>query len=289
MDWSTCLKTFASVVEAQSFSKTAKYLHTTNSAITKRIQWLEHEVGAILLQRTTRKFHLTEAGETLYQRSAPLLSEWEDVKHAIKASQTTPQGLLRVATTPQLAKLFITQIITEFFEEYPGFSIDLIDSMQPVNMMEQQIDVFVGMEPLVQDVATTVGKPVGTITRECFASPEYLKKHPNLKTPSDLKDHNCLLHLNMRNWELEGKKYRVSSNFTANQADSLIAAAANHLGVIYLPSIMAKKHLDNRTLVPVFEELKSKPVTIYAFYPKLAYFPRKVRVFLDYVKSHLRM
>jgi DNA-binding transcriptional LysR family regulator len=288
MDWSTCLKTFATVVEAQSFSKAATYLHTTNSAITKRIQWLEHDIGATLLQRTTRQLHMTEAGEMLYQRSAPLLREWEDVKQAITVSQKTPQGLLRIATTPQFAKLFITDIIADFFQEYPGFSVDLVDTMQAVNLMEQQIDVFIGMEPLVQDIATTVGKPLGQIDRECFATPTFLEKNPSLKLPKDLINHNCLIHANNKSWELDGIKYRVKSNFSANQAESFVVAATHHLGVIYLPRMMLKPQLMAKQLVPVFPGLKSKPVPIYAFYPKLPYFPRKVCLFLDYVKEHVK-
>ena len=125
LDWITCINTFQNIVESGSFSKTAKIFHTTPSAISKRVNWLEDTLAAPLFHRNTRQITLTEAGRTLYERSGPLLNEWKEVKQAISTQHYEPNGTIQLGVPIGFGSNYIVNMLPEFMEHYPKIKVDL--------------------------------------------------------------------------------------------------------------------------------------------------------------------
>lgn len=289
MDWSHCVETFICVADNKNFAKTAEQMHTTSSAISKRVAWLEDYLRVDLFRRTTRMVELTDAGHDFYQKAEPLLQQWHALKKGVKQRQASIQGKIRLSATPNLTRVFLMPVIDRFLKKHPEIEVEYYEALNPVNLIEQQLDVFIGMENYIQDPATTVGKPLGEFYRQCYASEKYLKTHGKPKTPEDLRKHQCLVYINRSSWQLAGKNYRLHSHFSSNSPEILLSAACNDMGIINSTNIIADEFIREKKLQAVLPKYKSESYQIYVGYPKLPYLPEKVKVFVDFIEKEIAL
>lgn len=286
MDWLNCLQAFVQVAELKGFSAAAQSLMTNSSDITKRIQWLEQQLETSLFTRTTRKVSLTDAGQYLLNRAKPFLNEWQDLQTQILDFQAQPQGTLRICTPPQVSSAkIINQCLVEFNQTYPHLHLELVTTSDPIHLIEKSIDILIGVDHYVLDPASTVGRPLFNFRYQLYASPHYLKQSPPLKSLADLSKHRCLIYRDNREWELSGKTIVVNGNFYADSGDALISACELGNGIIRVPDFMAQELVEKKYLVNVLPDFSSKKQILKIYYTKHVYQPRKIEVFLDFMKN----
>jgi DNA-binding transcriptional LysR family regulator len=289
LDWITCIKTFNSIVTSGSFAETSRMLHTTPSAISKRVAWLEDTIGASLFKRSTRKLHLTEAGEALHERSVPLLNEWNEIKSAINTQHNGPNGTLHLGVPIGFGYRHIIEMLPGFLEKYPNVKVDLKLSNCVTHLANEQIDLFVSRETSIQNKKSLVGEKITTMTHKVYASPRYIKEHSAPKTPEDLENHNCII-LNCEGtnnaWELDGKLISVSGNLMTNNTTAAIAAAVSGIGIMCMCPPIVKKEIEQGKLIDLFPQKKMDEKVLFAFYPTQKFIPKKTTAFLEYMKAY---
>lgn len=190
MDTHTAMQTFARVVELGSFAAAADKMGQARSVVTRQIAYLEEKYGVRLLNRTTRKLSMTDAGRAFYERVRPILAEVADLELSLQAEGQAPSGRLRVSAPVSFGILHLGPAIAEYLLRYPDVIIDLDLNDRVVDLVEDGYDVAVRIGPL-QD-SSLVARPLAPQQLLVCAAPAYLARHGVPQTPDDLKQHRCL-------------------------------------------------------------------------------------------------
>src|SRR5688572_7199212 len=201
------ISVFLKVVQAGSFTQAAAQLGIPNSTASARVSALERRLGVTLLQRTTRKLRLTEAGETYFRRAAQGLEQIVEAETEVSASQRAPQGMLRVTAPIDLGATCLAGLISAFREKYPAVSVELVFTDRFVDLVAEGVDVAVRAGKL-RDSAL-IARKVGLAEWIPTASPAYLKKAGTPRHPRELTGHACLQFtpLGTEHWHLtDGKQ-----------------------------------------------------------------------------------
>lgn len=286
MDWLNCLHAFVQVAELKGFSAAAQSLMTNSSDITKRIQWLEQQLETSLFVRTTRKVSLTDTGQYLLNRTKPFLNEWQDLKTHVLDFQAQPQGTLKICTPPQVSSAkIISQCLAAFSQAYPMLHLNIVTTSEPIHLIENGIDILIGVDHYILDPAATIGASLFNFKYQLYASPRYLKQAPPLTSLADLSKHRCLIYRDNREWEFGGKTIIANGNFCADSGNALISACELGNGIIRIPDFMAQELVEKKSLVNVLPDSFSKKQTLKIYYTRQAYQPRKIQIFLDVMKK----
>src|SRR5436190_7532173 len=161
MQWFEALQAFVEVAEHKSFAQAAKKLNTHTSKVTKLIQWLEHHLKVVLLIRTTRRVTLTEEGDYLFQRSALLLKEWDDLQKTLIDKTQQPHGKITIAGPANLLNINpIMRWLMEFLTAFPSIQLNTRLITQPVSLAQQHIDILIGFDRYIVDTENTIVKPI---------------------------------------------------------------------------------------------------------------------------------
>jgi DNA-binding transcriptional LysR family regulator len=289
MDRFSALRVFTQVVESGSFAGAAERLRMSTSAVSRRVAELEAHLQNRLLNRTTRRVTLTEAGRAFYERSIQLLQDLEEAENEAARSARLPRGTLKVSTSVNFGVRHTAPAITGFLERYPDLSFDISLSDRIVDLIEEGVDVAIRIGSAGSDsvVARRLGE---TLVVPC-ASPEYLARHGAPRTPEELAAHNCLTYEYgpARNqWRfVDGDGHerlaRVAGNLHSNNGDLLAEAAARGAGIVYQPTFIVGDAVRAGRLVPLLQDFQAPPLPIYAVYPSRKHLSAKVRLFVDFL------
>jgi len=284
---------FTKVVQAQSFSEAARRLGVAKSAVSKQISLLEQEVGVRLLNRSTRKLSLTEAGEIYYRHCEQIVNRAEIALNELRQYQNQPTGTLRVSSPVSFGSALLIPVIKELRGLYPMLKIDLELNDQVVNMVEDGIDLTVRVGQL--EDSNLIAKKLCDTPVVIFASPEYLARYGAPRTPADLSEHQWI-SLSILSAPIVGSfrhkatrqqhDHQVSSKLKINSVDAVIDAAVQGLGISALVKTTVYEELRTGKLVPVLEDYELSPRGIYALYPHREHLPPKVRIFMDFLEKH---
>jgi DNA-binding transcriptional LysR family regulator len=279
---------FARVVDSGSFSAAARRLKISKSAISARIQRLEQRLGIRLLNRTTRRLSLTEAGAAYYRHCARILAEAEAAEQAAGALQREPRGTLRISAPDSFGWMHVAPAVPAFLQRYPDVSIDITLSARHVNLVDEGLDLAIRIGVL-EDSPLVVRKLALSRLVLC-AAPGYLREHGAPRTPEDLSRHNCLCITTLPwgdEWRLNGKRgdvrIAVGGTFHSNSAEMLRAAALDGMGVAVLPIWAVTGELRSGRLRRVLLDWQPPVSTIYAVYPGNRLMSMKVRAFVDHL------
>ena len=291
LDWITCIHTFQSIVKSNSFSKAAKQLYTSPSAISKRIQWLEDTLSVPLFHRSTRKLTLTEAGQALYERSLPLMDEWQEIKQAVSTQHLKPTGILRLGVPIAFGSSYVIDMLPNFLEQYPEIKVDLRLTNCISQLSNQQIDIFICYDFVLQNKENFLHQPILETYYQLFASPNYIAKQGKPKTLQDVAKHDCLLidcERDGTHWEYDELNISISGKLRTNNTTAAINAAKAGLGIISLYPLAISNEIANGTLVSLFPKHKTRTKTLNAYYPKQEFTPKKTLAFLEHMKQYFR-
>jgi DNA-binding transcriptional LysR family regulator len=282
---------FVRVVERGSFTLAADDLRLSRAVVSKYLSRLEERLGARLLNRTTRRLSLTEAGAALFEASRGAIERIEEAEAAVAQFQAAPRGRLRVSAPMSFGILHLGPAIADFSREFPGVTLDIRLDDRFVNLVEEGIDVAVRIGVLTD--SSLVARKLGTTRAVACASPAYLAEHGEPQSPEELAAHDCLIYSYLANsnvWRFLSREGReipvaVSGTLRINNGIVLAEAALAGRGVLVTPSFYVAPMLRDGRLKRVLTEYRLPELGIYAVYPQKEHVPPKVRVFIDYLAA----
>lgn len=280
---------FVRVVDAGSFTAAADALGISQPVVSKSVTRLEERLGARLLNRTTRRLSLTEAGSELYRRSLHALKQIEDAELEVARFQTEPRGTLRVNAPMSFSILHLTPLVHEFLARFPGVTLDLALDDGTVDLVEGGYDLIIRIGRLAS--STLVARRLAPCRITLCGSPEYLKKHGEPQSPDDLLNHNCLMYTlgsTPRAWRLVGpdgeeRIVPLRGNFASNNGCAERALALSGVGLAMLPTFYVGDDLRSGTLKCLLRDWMPKDLTVNAIYAERRNLPPKVRAFVDFL------
>ncbi len=287
------MQTFVGVVDAGSFSAAAERLRLAKSAVSRRVAELEARLGTQLLNRTTRRLSLTDSGRQFYDRATRVLADLEEAEQTVSRGQSELRGRLRVAAPLSFGILHLAPLLTAFLGEHPELSLDLDLNDRNVNLVEEGFDLAVRIGELSD--STLVARRLAPTRMVLCASPAYLERHGEPRSPEELAKHQGLIYANLpdpRNWpytDPAGRplNLRVPVRMRSNNGDVLLRAALDGLGLGVMPSFIVWRELADgrlRTLLPDHP----LPVTAaYAVFPSRRHVPHRVRALSDFLAERL--
>ena len=286
MNWIKVITSFQWVAEHKSFTAAAKSHHTSSSALTKHIQALEHKIGSPLLYRNTRHVELTEAGEIFYEKSKTLLNDFQSLFDEINEQHHTISGQLRVTIPLTLADGFLSPHLVQFAKLYPDIQLNVFCENQYIDFIQHNIDVAIqsgeGTDKTYQ--SQLLGKKqIGV-----FASPSYLSQSESIHTPSDIKNHRCLVHSDFNTpniWRFKSEQVAITPNLTTNHANTLISAAIDGQGLLYLSQYVVQSALEAGQLQPVLPNEWREGVAHQIVFARNNHLPKKIQCFIDFIQQ----
>ncbi len=286
------MSVFVRVVEARSFTGAARKLSTTTSAVSKRVAQLEDRLGVRLLERTTRKVALTEAGTTFYDRCVRILAEVEDAELAVTSLSGEPRGTLRVSAPVIFGEMHVAPLVPDFLARHPHVSLDLSLSDRFVSLLDEGFDLAIRIGQLGD--SSLVARRLGRVRVLVCASPSYLAKRGTPKVPMDLVSHNCLrysLVTSNREWSFRTASGHVSvpvtGNFLSNHGGAMGEAALAGLGIARLPDFIVAAAVKRGALKTVLDDCPSSDGGVFAVHPAGRHPPPKITAFVGFLADRL--
>ncbi len=283
---------FVKVVQAGSFSAAARQLEVPTSTVSTRVARLEHRLGVTLLQRTTRRLNLTEAGALFFEQAATGLSYLLEAESALDASRQQPQGVLKVTAPADLGDVLLADLVAHTQASYPHLRVELLLTERYVDLVAEGMDVAIRTGEL-QD-STLIAKSLGTIQWALFASPAYLQRHAPLTAPMDLANHDCIQFTPMgrQQWTLHNGATQLRLPLTGqtmvNSIGVVRAMAEQGMGVALLPTYMCQTAMRSGTLQAVLPEWRGQADALHLVYPGQRFMPPKLRAFVDLAVDRLK-
>jgi DNA-binding transcriptional LysR family regulator len=287
------LQTFVAVVESGTLSRAAARFETTAGAVSRRITALEERLGLRLLNRTTRRLSLTEAGERYYEDVVGILRALEEAEDRVTHLSDAPRGNLRVAAPLSFGVRALAPLLPGFVGLYPNLrvSVDLDDRL--VDILGSGADLALRIGPL--EDSTLVARRICDYRRVVCAAPDYLERRGEPATPEELLGHDCLHYSNIalkEEWSFglgEGavQAVEVKGPLCANNGDLLREVAVAGVGICALPEFIAAEDLAAGRLRAILTGFEAPTLTLWALWPSRRFVPAKIRVFVDYLTSRL--
>jgi len=288
IDVLTGMRVFATVVDAGSFAGAADKLELSRGMTSRYVKQIESHLGVRLLNRTTRRQSLTEAGQDYYQRATQVLAMVEEAEQSAAQGSAEPRGTLRVNASVAFGARHLGPAIGVWLKRHRQVKVDLTLNDRVVDLVEEGFDVAVRIARRIDP--GLVARPITRARLVACASPAYLKEHGTPKSPADLARHNCLTYAysgNQREWRFarrgRDRAVKVSGNVHGNNGDILCSAAVEGLGVILQPTFIVYELLREKKLARILEGWETDDFTIYAVYPSRQFLTPKVRSFIDFL------
>jgi len=288
MDRLTSLEVYAKVVETGSFIAASRALGISRPMASKHLQSLETSLGVRLLNRSTRRISLTEAGRLFHQRCQTILSELEEALAEAGNLQIEPKGLLRINAPITFGRAHLARAIAEFQSIYPGVNVDLTLNDRLVDIVDEGFDLAVRIGNL--EDSSLVARNLAPCRMVVCAAPDYIQSHGQPDHPQQLAEHNCLIYAyfsQQRRWIFDNESgeiaVAVEGDYRANFGEALVEAACAGRGIILEPSFTVNPYIADGRLVPLLEGFEPKPLGIFALYPPARALPKKVRTFIDHL------
>ena len=299
MDRLQAMKIFERVVEESGFAAAARAMDMSPPVVTRMVAELEQHLGTRLLQRTTRKLALTDAGESYLQRVRAILHEIDDAEAA--ASTRDLRGTIRIVAAPVLATNFLAPMMAAWHAHYPKLMLDVsMDAYAASRVDEFDVTIMVAGEDFDANI---VARPLVQGEAIVVASPDYLERRGIPREPQDLIHHDYLRDSSapVRLQSGPGRKLRLQSlraDVPDEEVDApavlqsvstelLMRAAVDGAGVAVTSRLLAEEHLARGELVHILPGWIFSRYTIYAALPSGRMLPARTRVFLDFLTEHV--
>ncbi len=280
------IQEFVAAAETRSFTKAGERLGTSTAQVSRLIAALERRLNIKLLNRTTRKVSLTEAGQVYYQHCKPILEELAHADQLITELHDRPKGKLRITAPVTYGERIMAPMLNNFARIYPDLDIHTHFTNRVVDLVNEGFDLAIRLGQLSDD--RIIAHRLGSRTLHTCASPAYLSRFGFPNTIGELKQHQCLLGTSDY-WRFSesGQEYSVKlkGRLRYNSGHALIDAALKDLGVIQLPDYYVQSLLDEGRLLPVMKSVRVDDDAIWAVYPETRAVSTKVRLLLDFLTT----
>lgn len=287
MDKITLIRTYVEVATHRSFTQAAEQLDTSRLQVTRHVQQMEAWLKQRLLNRTTRKVSLTPAGEEALIFCQKILNETIAMELNAEAQQRTFKGKIRIASPIGLAQNLLIEVIDEFTELHPEVTLDVVASDSYSELVNERVDLALRYTEQPED--HLIARRLMNIESVLLASPEYIARHGLPKSPSDLSEHNCLVHFSNPEWTFS-KDNRVErhvpeSNVQANALEMLITLAERGKGIVWSPCDLANPKITEGRLIPILTDYQTHKSPLWAVYLSRSYQTPRVRGLIDFIAA----
>lgn len=284
---------FVQVVKTGSFTAAAKRLRLSKSVVSKYVTRLENQLGAQLLNRTTRCLSLTEVGHVFYERSLRGLDEIEAAKNSVLRLQGAPRGTLRINIPMSFGVLHVAPALPEFLSKYPDLTVDMILDDKQVDLVEEGFDLAIRISDLPD--SSLVARRLGPCHHTVCAAPEYFKRFGIPHSPEDLRQHNTITYqyqTSPKEWRFltPEKKYvsvAVSGSIQMNNSLALRETLLQGAGITLTPTFVVGADIRAGKLQPILSNYQVLEHSIYITYPQRRHMSPKVRAFIDFMAHRI--
>jgi DNA-binding transcriptional LysR family regulator len=282
------LSAFLTVADERSFTRAAKRLGVTTSALSHAIRGLEERFGVRLLARTTRSVAPTEAGEQLLTRLRPALGDIQGALELISGLRDRPAGLVRLVVSPLAVMTVLAPKLGRFAREYPDVVLDVTTDASRVDLVASRFDAGIHFgEFIEQDMITIRVSP--DMRAAIVGSPGYFAAHPRPATPRDLARHRCIRFRHgsdgVYRWEFDKGKQSltvsVNGPLIVDDVDVVLRAAVDGAGLAFVSEHRVATHLASGALVRVLEDWCQPFPGFFLYYPSRRQLPAALSALID--------
>lgn len=285
---------FREVVVAGSFSKAAARLRMPKSRVSRQIAALEHDLGVQLIYRTTRQFRLTQTGNDLFQKTAPLLEDLRSSLEQVSSLSEEVAGLIKVTVPEDVGAELMAGICHDFMTLYPKVEIGLHAANQVVDLVKEGIDVAVRIGPSRD--SSLVGRRIGNVGLILVASPDFVARNGPISRLEDLErvPHLAFSQPGVRRHTLRvtnGKEIRslkLEAAFSCNNFFTLRGMALEGMGFARVPAFIAKEAIERGELTHLFREWTVEKNPVMLLYPQQKEVPARIRAFVAFLAERLQ-
>ncbi|HEX2889043.1 LysR family transcriptional regulator [Vineibacter terrae] len=284
---------FCRVIEHGGFSAAAQAMAWPKSSVSAAVARLEEELKTRLLERTTRRLRLTEAGEALYRNVAPMFRRLREARTEAMALGDAVHGTLRIAAPYEFGAHHLAAVACDMLDRYPGLEIDIDVEHARIDPFDRHFDiVFTAIDDALPD-SSLVARRIFALDRGVFAAPSLLARHPPVTRPQDLADLPFLAGPNEADWAFTAadgavERVPVAPRMRSSNAEVRRHAAIAGLGLLRVTASYCREALRDGLLQALLPGFTCDPLRIYAVLPGRHLMPAKVRVFLDTLAATAR-
>jgi DNA-binding transcriptional LysR family regulator len=282
------MSAFVAVARAGGFSAASRELGIPLATLSRRVADLEIALRAQLLQRSTRRVVLTEAGESFYAACQRLLDALRDAEESVTGEYRTPKGELTVTAPVGFGRLHLQPVALDFLAAYPEIRLRLLLADRVVNLIEEEVDVALRIAELPD--SSLVAKPLGGVRMVVCGSPNYFERFGMPAHPKELLRHDCIawsaLTPNDGWWFREAgvdRTYSIRTRLSTTLPESALAAAQAGLGLVQTTCYQADPAVREGRLVRVLTEFECEPTRVSLVFAGSRLLPLKIRAFIDFV------
>lgn len=287
MDTLTRMRTFVEVVEAGGFSAAARKMGRSKALISKYVRELEDELGARLLNRTTRTLSLTEVGQTYARDATEILQRIDDLQNSVGDAHAAARGRLKVSAPRTFGDGELGRAIMDFVMEEPDITLELHLEDRFVDLVDEGFDVAIRISSLSD--SSLIARRLSAFRIVCCASPAVIAAHGRPELPGDLVDLPCVIDVNVNrgHWPfmVEGERVTIAAKgrVDVNSPNVARQAALAGLGFVMVPHLVVSDDIAAGRLLPVLEAFETSAIAIHAVYPHRRHLSGKVRAFIDFL------
>lgn len=288
MDTITRMRAFVAVVESGGFSAAARESGRSKALMSKYVAELEEELGARLLNRTTRQLSLTEAGEVAFEDARDVLRRVASLRERIEATSAAPRGRLRISLPRTFGDSDLSRGVVGFLNLYPEIRMELTLEDRFVDLVEEGFDAAIRVSTLAD--SSLIARKLADFRVVVCATPDLIASHGRPEHPSDLAGLPCLIDTNARfraNWPFRDGEAKITVPVTgrvdANSPYAIAAAARAGLGFGRIPLMVVQDDIRTGRLVPLLEDHELTELGIFIVYPHRDRMAAKLRVFIDHL------
>jgi DNA-binding transcriptional LysR family regulator len=282
------LLVFNCVVKHSSFAKAAEELNLSPSGVSRIVTRLEERLGARLVQRTTRKLSLTEAGTAFHARSSQIIADLQEAEAEVQTAMLRPRGNLKVTASLVFGQLYLAPLMDRIMGQFPEMSVELILTNRFVDLIEEGVDLAIRIGALSD--SRLIARRLCANRRVLVAAPSYLARRGVPRHPSELVDHEVVVFTGWtrpREWKLIGSEgpltVSVNGRVATNNIEVLNASAIKGLGITVGATLSVDNALLTGELVRVLPDYQFEPSAIFAVYPSARQLSAKVRAMVDFL------
>ena len=287
MDRLVAMQVFSEVAQRGSFTAAAEHLDMSRVMVTRYVTELERWLDARLLQRSTRRISLTEAGEACLIQCRRMLDLSSDMQESSGQRDLAPRGQLRVTTSMSFGMAHLAAAVADYLAQYPDVSVDMLMVDRAVNLIEDRVDLAIRISGELDP--SLVARRIAPCRSVICAAPDYLKCRGSPATPADLADHNCLTYSNFGkgSWRFqrgdEELSVPVGGNLSANEATVLMQATLAGAGIALQPTYLVGPLIRSGSLVELLPDWKAPELVIWGVYLSRRHVPAALRTLLDFL------
>lgn len=290
----SCMETFIRVAESQSFSEAARSLGVSQPSVSRQISSLEASLGVRLLQRTTRRISLTEAGEIYYKKARKIQRDVIEAGNSITAFKLHASGLLKIGAPIGWTDITIAPYLGEFMEAYPELELDIVATDDVQDVVEERLDLVLRVGALHD--SSYVAQSLGKVNFVLCATPLYFHLHGRPAVPDDLLKHNCIVFDHCSQWQFKKNEVEqmidVSCRVNTNMVSVMISLVMQHTGITLLPEQLIRHQLASGGLEPVLQDYimcypQLDVEEVFVLYSNRKHLPAKVKAFIDFFRDKI--